>query len=302
MGIRFNTVRLLAETLKQLGDVSGKKLLTLGVQDCYFTYDEILQFLRRHGVPYHSLNPGDIKETTGFKWAQGPEAQQYRDCIHQTTFFRLLGFKPENICSLDASNYEGADIVHDLNAPVEESFYSRFDLIFDAGTIHYVFSVKDAFFNVGHMCKVGGAIINFNPIDYSDSGFVGLNADLFRDFYLHNGFEAMELKYIAIPRHRRINEHYLEFSCESFSYSLQPYYTTSVYSVFRKSEEKSLKVPIQSFWESIYVRKAMDHSSPHSMVRKILSVLLRDAVGSYFIPTIVTRGLIERMRAKRVNL
>jgi hypothetical protein len=303
VGIRFNTVRLLTETLSQLGDVSDKRLLTLGVQDCYFTYEEILQFLRRHGVPHEPLGSGEVQRTTGFKWVQGEGAEEYRDCIHQKTFFGLLGFNPENLCSLDASDYEGADVVQDLNVPINGSLRSRFDVIFDGGTIHYVFSVKDALFNVAHMCKVGGVVINFNPIDYSDHGFIGLNADVFREFYLVNGFEEVALKYIAIPTHdRRINEHYLEFSPQSFTYSLQPFYTTAVYAAYRKVEEKAFKVPFQGFYKHIHAAGPASNGSPRSLARRALSALFRDGVDAHFIPAVVARGLLGIRQGKRVNL
>jgi hypothetical protein len=303
MGIRFNTVRLLAETLAQVGDVSSKSLLTLGVQDCYFTYEEILQFLQRHGVPHGLLDDDEVQTTTGFKWTQGSEREKYQGCIHQNTFFRLIGFQPGNIRSLDASTYEGADIMHDLNEPVNGTLCSRFDVIFDGGTIHYVFSVKDALFNVARMCRVGGVIINFNPIDYSDAGFIGLNADLFRDFYLANGFEELALKYVAIPTHpRRINEHYLELNADSSRYSFQPYYTTAVYSAFRKVEEKALKVPLQGLYERIHANDQPRTSSPRSWARRTLSFLVREGVDAHFIPALVGRGLMGIRQAQKVNL
>ena len=47
---------------------------------------------------------------------------------------------------------------------------SRYDVILDIGTLHYVFSIKDSLFNLSRMCKVGGVIADFNPVDFSDQG------------------------------------------------------------------------------------------------------------------------------------
>src|SRR5918994_7656208 len=46
---------------------------------------------------------------------------------------RLLG--AEDICSVDASHYEHASIVHDLNTPVSDSLKHRFSVVIDAGTL-----------------------------------------------------------------------------------------------------------------------------------------------------------------------
>jgi len=303
MGIRRHTVHLLARTLPTLGKLSDMRLLTLGVQDCYFTYEEIITFLQRHGIPLRPLQASDVSPTAGFKWAAPEEFEIYRRYIHQKTFFRVLGFSPENICSLDASGYEGADIIHDLNQPVPSSLHSRFDLIFDGGTIHYVLSVKDALVNVCRMCKLGGCVVNFNPIDYSDHGFLGLNADVFREFFLTNGFEQVCLKYIGIPaHHRRIDEHYVEWSRDQFQYSLQPYYTTAVYSVFKKIAEKSPTVPLQSMYRDLHgaTRVSARHQRP--WLHRAMARVLRDVIDAYFVPSMLVRGLLSIRRGERVAL
>jgi hypothetical protein len=125
MGIGLSTVHLLAQTLPLLGDLSDKRLLTLGVQDCYFSYEQIMKFVCRHGIPYKPISEAEVLLTTGFKWAPPAEARKYRNSIHQKTFFTLLGFSPANIYSMDVSDYEGADIVHDLNFPIDDLLRSR---------------------------------------------------------------------------------------------------------------------------------------------------------------------------------
>ncbi len=148
MGIGLNAVHLLAQTLPLLGDSSDKRLLTLEVQDCHFTYDQIVTFLRRHGIPHKPISADGVLLTTGFKWAPSAEAKKYRTCIHQQTLFTLLGFSARNIHSVGVNEYEGADNAHDLNFPIDDLLRSRFDLAFDGGTIEHVSSIKDALFNM----------------------------------------------------------------------------------------------------------------------------------------------------------
>lgn len=303
MGIRFSTVRLLAEILPEIGALSDRRLLTLGVQDCYFSYEEIVVFLQRHRLTYRATKREDIELTKGFKWVPAEDAHLYRQYIHQRTFFSLLGFSNSNVTALDASNYEGAELVHDLNIPIDQAHHGQYDFIIDCGTLHYVFSVKDALFNVARLCKVGGVIVNFNPLDYSDKGFIGLNAELFRDFYRSNGFEELSLKYIAMPVHeQRINQYYLEFSPEATTYLFRPYYTTSVYAVYRKVEEKDLHAPIQGIYARLHARTCSEHERQSSWRRKGLSRLIHNVIDSHYLLAVILHNLLCLRFGKRVNL
>jgi hypothetical protein len=165
-----------------VASLADKKLLTLGVQDCFFSYDGLVEFLRRHRIPHRTIPHNEIRLTTGFKWWPSEEAATFTEFIHQSTLFNVLGFAPNNIRSMDISDYEGADIVHDLNVPVDESMYSKFDVIFDGGTTEHIFSIKDTLFNVARMCQQGGLVIHNAPVDYINHGFVNLGAEIYRDF------------------------------------------------------------------------------------------------------------------------
>jgi hypothetical protein len=52
-------------------------------------------------------------------------------CYAEETF-RALG--ASEVDSLDASEYEGATIVHDLNDPLPQELTGRYTLVFDGGT------------------------------------------------------------------------------------------------------------------------------------------------------------------------
>jgi len=303
MGIRLATARLFCETLGPLGEVSSKRLLTLGVQDCYFTYDDLVAFLRRHHVRHHPVAPAEVELTSGFKWVPFEQAATYRRCIHQRTFFAALGFRPAQVSSLDASDYEGADIVHDLNVPVPDALHSRYDVIFDSGTLHYVFSVKDSLFNLCRMCRVGGIIVNFNPIDFSDQGFLGLDAELFRDFYSANGFERVTLKFVAMPRHgRAIDRYYLEIPPERFDRSPLPGYVVSVYSVHRKTSQAELTVPLQGVYRRLHQARQASAEVPVHRAKRFGVRPLREAMNAHWLPAAVLRAVRMHRSARRVRL
>ena len=49
--------------------------------------------------------------------------------------------------ALDASPYEGAARLHDLNEPVPAAWHEQFDLVFDGGTLEHVFNLPTALKN-----------------------------------------------------------------------------------------------------------------------------------------------------------
>ena len=73
----------------------------------------------------------------------------------------MLGLR--SLRALDFSDYEGADLIHDLNRPIPDSLRDRFDLIIDAGTTEHVFDVRQALTNYADMLRVGGRIFHSSP-------------------------------------------------------------------------------------------------------------------------------------------
>jgi hypothetical protein len=52
--------------------------------------------------------------------------------------FKSLGAR--SIASLEASAFEGAKFVHNLNQPVGNEFKQRFDLVYDGGMLEHIFN------------------------------------------------------------------------------------------------------------------------------------------------------------------
>ena len=307
MGIRLNAAHLVGKTIPLLGDLRGKKVLTLGVQDCHFSYDQALAFLLRHNIAHNPVPAGEVKLTTGFKWCPSSERHSYRNYIHQDTLFRLLGFDLNAVSAMDCSKYEGAQLAHDLNHPIDACFHSQFDVIFDSGTLEHIFSLKDALFNVVRLVKIEGLAIHFSPADFINHGFVNLNAELFADFYLSNGFEQVALKYIATPVHPElVDRHYLEFEPSEYLHSLGPYYATCVFSAFRKRREEAvLRVPQQGFYNSLLGRELYADEAEMKVstdYKKRMLFRIKNWVDRFFLTCVVIRGYRIVLRGRRVNL
>lgn len=108
-------------------------------------------------------------------------------------FFQLLG--AQEIVSFDASDYEGATVVHDFNLPLDRQFAEHFDVMFDGGSLEHVFNVPVALANCMSMVKVGGYYISSHPCNnFFGHGFYQFSPELyFRVFSPENGFAIEHL-------------------------------------------------------------------------------------------------------------
>jgi hypothetical protein len=112
--------------------------------------------------------------------------------------FEALGAR--EVSSLDASDYEGASIVHDLNKPLPKALANRFSLVFDGGSLEHVFNIPQAFKNCMEMVCIEGHFIQVSPANnYTGHGFWQFCPELmYRIFSPKNGFD---IKTILIHEH-----------------------------------------------------------------------------------------------------
>ncbi len=135
--------------------------------------DELTQMLAVQGL---SVTGSELLEQSG-GWAEA--------------FFRLLG--AQTIDSMDASAFEGASIVHDLNRPIDASLHERFSMIFDGGTLEHIFDVPRAIQNCMSMLSAGGSFIQVAPANnFMGHGFYQFSPELlFQVFSSSNGFRVV---------------------------------------------------------------------------------------------------------------
>lgn len=103
----------------------------------------------------------------------------------------------EELVSIDASDYEGATLVHDLNRPVPEALYEQFDAVIDGGTLEHVFNFPTAISSCMRMLKVGGRFFSLTPANnHCGHGFYQFSPELF--FRLFNGTNGFELEALLL--------------------------------------------------------------------------------------------------------
>tara|TARA_Y100001970_G_scaffold266393_1_gene354981 strand:+ start:1201 stop:2073 length:873 start_codon:yes stop_codon:yes gene_type:complete len=102
---------------------------------------------------------------------------------------------------IDYSNYEGADIVTDLNYPIEKKFYNKFDTLIDGGSIEHIYNFPTAIENYMKMIKLGGSIFIFtNANNHCGHGFYQFSPEIFfSTFNESNGFKTMRVVFMEHP-------------------------------------------------------------------------------------------------------
>lgn len=109
--------------------------------------------------------------------------------------FKELG--ASSVSALDASDYEGAEIVQDLNVQYEG--HRQFDCVADFGSTEHVFNISTALQTIAKLVKIGGVVLHAFPANNLLShGFWQVSADVFFEFYCQdNGFNDTEVFYAS---------------------------------------------------------------------------------------------------------
>jgi hypothetical protein len=103
-------------------------------------------------------------------------------------FLAKLGFT--NIRIMDASDYEGADIIHDLNKPLPEELRGTVRFLYDGGTLEHVFDVATALKSVINLLAVDGIALFASPASgQCGHGFYQFSPELFYRVLQANGFD-----------------------------------------------------------------------------------------------------------------
>jgi len=123
--------------------------------------------------------------------AQPPGAPRYFEPLMQQWF------GARTVDSVDASAYEQATLLHDMNLPWAEGQpgLGSYDAVLDFGCLEHVFDFPVAWRNCVALCKVGGHLFHSLPANnLSGHGFYQFSPELFFNLYqARNGFELLGL-------------------------------------------------------------------------------------------------------------
>ena len=173
MGLDFHSAQFLRHQKRRR--VRFDRVLTLGRQGVYMPADVYRSQLQALGA---------TPKETGFA----------------DDFFRGLG--ATSLDFMDVSNYEGANVVHDMNQPIPGSLAENYDCVFDGGSLEHIFNFPTALKNCMELVKPGGHLIIIAPWNnYAGHGFYQLSPELFYSaLSAENGYSVEQMAIVQRDR------------------------------------------------------------------------------------------------------
>lgn len=173
MGLDISSIRYHCY-LKKSG-VSFDRVAMLG-RHCYYAISaqDLLKVARQFELP---LTPDEANDLLT------------RNDGYVEPFYHWLGASV--VHSFDASDYESATYLWDMNEPLDPKFHGQYDFVFDGGTLEHVFQYTAALREAMNMPKLGGLLLSATPADsYLGHGFYQFSPDLaFEVMSLRNGYK-----------------------------------------------------------------------------------------------------------------
>jgi SAM-dependent methyltransferase len=243
MGFNIKTTELIIKS-KNWG-VDFSDTLTIGRQTLNGSFFEFMDFFRKQG-----LSEEEISKLIS------------REDRYSENFLKWLG--ASDIVSLDASDYEGASFIHDLNLPVPGSYHKKFSLVIDSGSLEHVFNFPTAIKSCMQMVKKGGCMIGVTPANnFFGHGFYQFSPELiYRVFSPENGFEVLKMLMFFPDKNSNVYEVSDPLLVRD-RVSLRNHQETFIFYVARRTDEVEIfsSFPQQSDYETI-VWKSSSNTEP----------------------------------------
>ena len=125
--------------------------------------------------------------------------RHYRDSADECYFDEYVARHHSDVTveSADASEYQGATVLQDMNLPLAERNFphrGRYDVLIDGGSLEHFFNVPQALQNYHDLLGTNGVIyIMTNANNHFGHGFYQFSSELFyRVFSAENGYQIIE--------------------------------------------------------------------------------------------------------------
>jgi hypothetical protein len=165
MGMTFQTFDLLKKNIREFGKLGN--VLTLGRLGNQIDKKKLkLLGLENNKAFYHEFSEEILIEYLG----------------------------ANSVDSVDNSDFESANIVHDMNDELNDTM-KKYDTIIDIGTSEHVFNINQNLKNISKFSKTGGRIIHCLPANNQcGHGFWQFSPELFFSLYDGlNGYQSTKL-------------------------------------------------------------------------------------------------------------
>jgi hypothetical protein len=242
MGLLIYDALVLAKTASTLDQ--PRRVLTLGAPTLNFRSQDLVNQL---------LDYPDLASRMPKSW----EFEDYKG------FFKGLGFSEIDV--LDISDYEGANVIGDLNhGGLAGQIGRTYDLIYDSGTIEHIFDAPTALRTLASLVRIGGAIVHATPTNgFMDHGLWQLSPDLFRTFYRSAGFSVLtsavfvfaDRPYAVQADQNFYRQHGRKYIVERFPEAI------AVFAAIKTRDVSAVRIEMQDYYQSMHKGAASDHAS-----------------------------------------
>jgi hypothetical protein len=176
MGVDINGLRFLLRSAAT--GVNFNSTATLGHQSFHCSKLELRQVFREFNLDCTKPNAKALLD----------EETKYADGL-----WSYLG--SQQTTSIDHSDYEQADLTHDMNLPILAEWHNRYSIVLDGGTLEHVFNFSCAIKNAMQLVSPGGHFLSITQANnFCGHGFYQFSPELFYSLFTpENGFQMEEM-------------------------------------------------------------------------------------------------------------
>jgi hypothetical protein len=154
-----------------------KKILLIGRQSVFLTVAKAKSLVSDAGI---FLNKNRCEKCDS-------ETRDRNDkFIEDKSFFSL--FTDASVDVMDVSEYEGANIIHDLQKPIGREYYNQYDFIYNGSCLDNIFDPVQSNKNISLMLKDGGRVLHYESGTAFFGSYLMFSPDWFFDYYAINNF------------------------------------------------------------------------------------------------------------------
>ena len=229
----------------------GGRLLTLGVQDVHGTHERLAALLAEAGVVPRTI-PEDKRRYTASLIV--PRERGY---AHVKDLFHMMGY--DEVETLDYSDAEGADHVHDLNHPVPEDLVARYDAVLDLGVLEHVCDTVQALHNCMRLLKTGGTVMHFVPLfGWHNMCYYNFQPMFLHEVYAANGFGNLRTFINYYPQYNEWEDRpliYREYQYgDEMLFVVPGRFSNICFFATKTRETGAFTRPIQGFYQRYHAR------------------------------------------------
>lgn len=221
-------------------------IVLIGVQTMGMTVQEAKDLCREQGIEPLAGLPDDQMLDRTTRSAQG------KKWISDKGFFSL--FTTSRVTTIDVTDYEGADIVHDMHTPIPKELENIADFLWIGSCLDNMCDPITALQNSIRMLRPSGRLIDMEMAIQKYNAYLVYSPSYFFDFFAINKFADCKIHLVAFPEERAHGEKWSYYSLESFEASkrmvqyerIPRNYSVITYIVAEKGKDSSWdKKPVQ---------------------------------------------------------